>query len=145
MNLYVRILIYSKKCWKIQLQRYLLLSCHPVFRSTLFSFKPATFFCNFGVLITIIILAYFCFFTKLYYLKMSFEYYNAFQFHFVGCLFEGNFIQTLLIQPKMYLFTFLKWQQKWARILLSYFVSSCRDLISFDVILTLFCSCGRLE
>ena len=87
----------------------------------------------------------FLFFTKLYYLKMSFEYYNAFQFHFMRCLFEGNFIQTLLIQPKMYLFTFLKWQQKWARILLSYFVSICRDLISFDVILTLFCSCGRLE
>ena len=32
--IYLKILICSKKCWKIQLQRQLLRICHPFFRST---------------------------------------------------------------------------------------------------------------
>ena len=45
----------------------------------------------------------FLFFTKFYF-KMLFEYYNAYKFHFMRSRFEGNFIQTFLIQPEMYSF-----------------------------------------
>ena len=34
--------------------------------------------------------------------RMSFEYYNAYKSDFMKSRFEGNFIETLLIQPKMY-------------------------------------------
>ena len=88
---------------KIQFQRQLLHICNSFFRSTLFSFNLTTFFCpgttfssfNFQRIIAIIIIWAFCFgikwvlsktktfkillfFTKLY-LKMSFEYYNAYK------------------------------------------------------------------
>ena len=44
-GMYVKILFVVYNDGKIQLQRQLFHTCHPFFRSALFSFKLATFFC----------------------------------------------------------------------------------------------------
>ena len=85
------------------------------------------------------------FFTKVC-LRMSLEYCNAYKFHFLKGLFEGNFIETLLIQSKIYS---LFWSDNRSELdtpfPIKYFSSICGDLISFDVTLPLSCRCGRFE
>ena len=114
--MYVKILICSEKCWKIQLQRQFLHICHAFFRSTLFSFNPSIFFVParhsalhvlinnnnhmsimFWDLVSVKDEKVFLFFSKLC-LKISFEYYNAYKFHFMRSLFEGNFIQNFSLR-----------------------------------------------
>ena len=64
----------------------------------------------------------------------------------MGSLFEGNFFQTILIQPKMYsLFSSDNKTKLDTPFPIKDFVSIFRDLISFDIILPLFCRCGSLE
>ena len=124
--MYVRILIWNKKCWKIQLQWQLLHIYHPIFRPTFncflstlqISFTPEKL-CTHHVLNNnshsnvlfrpsdfseyMKTFKVFLFFTKFYF-KMSSEYYNAYKFQFMRSRFEGNFIQTFLIQSEMYSF-----------------------------------------
>ena len=65
--------------------------------------------------------------------------------HVMRNRFEGDFIQTLLIQSRIYS---LSWSDSRSELenpfLIKDFVSICRDLIFFDFILPLFCRCGRL-
>ena len=59
--------------------------------------------------------------------------------------FEGNYIQTLLIQPKRYSLFEVTTSELNTPFPIKDFVSICRDLNFFDVMLPLFCKCCRLE
>ena len=57
---------------------------------------------------------------------------------------EENFIQTLLIQDKIYALE-VTTSELDTPFPIKYFVSICRDVNFFKAILPLFCNCGRPE
>ena len=63
-------------------------------------------------------------------------FYQVIKFHFMTSHFEGNFIQTLLILPKVYsLFPSDYRGELDTPFPIKSYDSICRDIISFDVIL----------
>ena len=169
--MYFKVLFVVYNEGKIQLQRQLLHTCYPFFRSVLFSFKLATFFCPgatfnsfnfqrivntnnhlsvlFRPLVSNIKDKNFpC--TSVFY-QVVLE--NVIQV-LLQCIWakrilmdmHKNFIQTLLIQPKMYS---TLWSDNRRELDTPFpiknFVSIRKGLNFFDVILPLFCKCDRLE